>query len=90
MCVFVSHYRAVPTSPRDRPHPAEQALGEALAAVELAGTESALEQARVWVLVLGERYVNGEEELFGDPKEREKEHRDQFVALIREELGVDN
>jgi hypothetical protein len=69
---------------------AEQALGEALAVVELAGSERALDLARTWVCVLGERRVKGEEELFGDPIEREKEWRDQFVGLIREELGVDD
>lgn len=69
---------------------AEESLREALALVELAGTARAVELARTWVHVLVERRVKGEEELFGDLVERENEWRDQFVALIREELGVDD
>ncbi len=69
---------------------AQQSLTEALAMIELVGTPEAVELARTWVLVLGERRVRGEEELFGDPVEREKDWRDQFVALIRKELGVDD
>jgi hypothetical protein len=74
--------------------PAERAFGEALAVVELAGTTRAVELARTWGQVLGEAWVEtwvgGKEGLFEDHPDKEKGWRDQFVALIREELGVDD
>ncbi len=70
---------------------AKQTLEETLAVVELVGSARAVELARQWVLVLGQRRVKGEEGLFGDPAQVEEEdYRDPFVALIREELGVDD
>ena len=65
---------------------AEQAVREALAVVELAGTAMAVELARTWVQAL-QRRVRGD--LFVDPV-LETECRDQFLALIRKELGVDD